>query len=571
MNEKKMEKTEEKIIEKFYRQQEILSEISLELNSLDDFDNRINNVLSKIGKHVDVSRVYIFEDRPDGRSTDNTFEWCNSEVVPQMDELQDIPYSMIPNWKKILMENGRVYSENIAELPKDIRAILEPQEILSIIVYPLFKNGKFFGFIGFDECTNFRKWPKSDLELLRTISGIIANTFRRRDIEEELKREKEVAERASMIKAQFLSTMSHEIRTPMNAVIGMTYLLMQENPKPEQLHNLKILKFSAQNLLGIINDILDFSKIEAGKINLEEEDVFLRDLVDGIIYSFTAKTREKGIYIKAHMDDDLPEVILGDQIRITQILNNLVSNAVKFTEKGGVDLYIELINKKDQQVELEFSVRDTGIGIPKSFHESIFEEFTQADLNTTRLYGGTGLGLAITNKLLKLYNSKVHLESEPGKGSEFSFRIITSAVNRKQEKKERIEEEISENALAGVRILVVEDNKVNQMVARKFLEKWNTKPDFAEHGGIAMKMLEQNTYDLVLMDLQMPEMDGYETTRAIRGSEASHSGIPIIALSASAMLQIRQKALDSGMNDFVIKPFKPAELFNKILRLVKLS
>jgi len=556
-------------IEKLLLQQEILSDIAIELNSLDHFDIRINNTLKRIGQHTDVSRVYIFEDQSDGLATDNTFEWCNTGIEPQLDQLKDIPYEIIPSWKKILFEKGRVYSENISQLPQDIRGVLEPQGIISIIVYPLYKNGVFFGFIGFDECIKIRKWSRSELELLRTISAIIANTFGRRDVETELVSAKENAEKASMAKAQFLSTMSHEIRTPMNAVIGLTYLLLQEDPKPEQLQNLKILKFSAENLLGIINDILDFSKIEAGKITLEEEDIVIRDLLDGIIYSFSPKTLEKGISLTATIDENVPEVILSDQLRLSQILNNLLSNAVKFTSTGGITIEIKQKKKHRNTEEIEFRIIDTGIGIHESKHKSIFNEFTQADNNTTRLFGGTGLGLAITSKLLELFNSKIELWSKPGEGSIFSFTLHLKTGIRSIEKKVKFENIDDFTLLTGRRILVVEDNKVNQIIAQKFLKQWGINITIAENGKEALKKLELDNFELILMDLQMPEMDGYETTRRIRSSNTSYQNIPIIALSASAMLQIRDKALVIGMNDFVTKPFNPNELYAKMLNLLE--
>lgn len=554
--------------EKLLKQLEILSEIAIELNSTDHFEKRINNTLKKIGQHTDVSRVYIFEDTSEGLETNNTFEWCNTGIEPQIEQLQEVPYEIIPSWKAILIEKGLVYSENISELPQDIRNVLEPQRILSIVVYPLFKNGRFFGFVGFDECTKIRKWERSELELLKTISGIIANTFSRCDVENELVLARENAERASLVKAQFLSTMSHEIRTPMNAVIGLSHLLLQENPSPEQVQNLKILKFSAENLLGIINDILDYSKIESGKITLEEEDIVIRDLVEGLLYSFSPKTNEKNIVLKSEIDDEVPEVILTDQLRLAQILNNLVSNAVKFTNKGSIILEIKNRKKHSSFDELEFSVKDTGIGIPESVHESIFEEFTQADSKTTRLYGGTGLGLAITKRLLKLFDSKIELWSKPGEGSRFSFILKVKTGLRKIEKKINFEDITDFSLLTGKQILVVEDNKINQIIVRKFLLQWGTKIDIAENGQEALDKLEQKPFDLILMDLQMPVMDGYEATMRIKNTASPYQKTPIIALSASAMLQIRDKALRIGMADFVTKPFNPNELYVKMVRQI---
>lgn len=556
------------LAEKLLKRLEILSEIAIELNSLDDFEKRISNTLKKIGQHTGVSRAYIFEDALDGTSTNNTFEWCNEGIAPQIDQLQEVPYSLLPNWKAFLFKHGMIYSENISELPQDIRNVLEPQGIISILVYPLYKNGLFFGFVGFDECARKRSWERSELELLKTISGIIANTFGRRDIENQLMIAKEKAEKASLAKAQFLSTMSHEIRTPMNAVIGLSHLLLQENPSPEQVQNLRILKISAENLLGIINDILDFSKIESGKIALEEEDVVIRDLVEGILYSFSLKTVEKGVQLNSIIHDDVPEVILTDQLRLSQILNNLVSNAVKFTTKGSVEVEIRKKQSHPNFEEIEFIVKDTGIGIPESKHQSIFEEFTQADSNTTRLYGGTGLGLAITKKLLKLFKSKIELWSKPGEGSVFSFVIKVKTGIRKVEKKINYEDVNDFTLLNEKRILVVEDNKINQIIVRKFLTQWGTVIDIAENGKEALEKLKNQSYHLILMDLQMPVMDGYEATKEIRKSDSSFRSIPIIALSASAMLQIRDRALKIGMNDFVTKPFNPNELYVKMVRQI---
>lgn len=558
----------DKTSEKLFKQLEILSEIAIELNSTECFEKRINNTLATIGRHTGVSRVYIFEDATEGLVSNNTFEWCNSGIEPQMNQLQEVPYEIIPSWKVILLEKGLIYSENISELPQDIRYILEPQGIISIVVYPLFKNGRYFGFVGFDECAKTRKWERSELELIKTISGIIANTFGRRDVENELVIARENAERASLVKAQFLSTMSHEIRTPMNAVIGLSHLLLQDNPSPEQVQNLKILKFSAENLLGIINDILDYSKIESGKIILEEEDIVVRDMVEGLLYSFSYKTIEKGIALKSKIDEEVPEVILTDQLRLAQVLNNLVSNAVKFTNKGSIILEIKNRKKHSSYDELEFCVKDTGIGIPESVHESIFEEFTQADSKTTRLYGGTGLGLAITKRLLKLFDSKIELWSKPGEGSRFSFILKVKTGLRKIEKKINYADITDFTLLTGKQILVVEDNKINQIIVRKFLLQWGTQIDIAENGQEALDKLEQKPFDLILMDLQMPVMDGYEATTRIKNTASTYQKTPIIALSASAMLQIRDRALKIGMNDFVTKPFNPNELYVKMVKQI---
>jgi len=382
---------------------------------------------------------------------------------------------------------------------------------------------------------------------------------------EELELAKNLAEEATKAKSQFLSVMSHEIRTPMNAVIGVTHLLMRDNPRPDQLEDLKILKFSAENLLGLINDILDLNKIEAGKLVIESIDFNLKSLAEGVRSSMLHKASEKGIFIDFSYDENLPLFFLSDPLRISQILNNLLSNAIKFTKTGGVTMRIRHNGMVDSSVAVAFSVSDTGIGIPEEMHERIFGEFTQASSETSRKYGGTGLGLAITGKLLEMFGSTIQLESEPGKGSLFSFviHLKEGLVNRNTASSPLPEKE--DQHFNGQRILLVEDNKINELIARKFMEDWNLKVDSAGNGLEAIEKLNQGNFHLILMDLQMPEMDGYMTASIIRGrGHEPFISIPIIALTASSKSEVQEKIVLAGMNDFVSKPFNPDELFGKL-------
>lgn len=393
-----------------------------------------------------------------------------------------------------------------------------------------------------------------------------------RDITELIKTKK-AAEQASKLKAEFLSTMSHEIRTPLNAVIGMAHLLMEENPSDSQLQYINTLQLSANNLLSLINDILDFNKIEAQKIEMEKSEFNLSELVRNTTKSLEMKALEKGLLFHLEVDQKIPELVKGDPTRINQILINLLSNAIKFTEKGHVTTRLTLQGISQNKASILFEVTDTGIGIKKENHSIIFDQFTQANNETTRLYGGTGLGLSITRKLLQLMNSDIHLRSELGEGSCFYFQLDLDTSNSTV-MMEQLPKSLEHNiptvtSFDKKSILIVEDNEINAFLVSKFIKKWGMNYQIVENGKQAVNAVEENNFDLILMDLQMPEMNGFEATSIIRGlKDIRKAETPIVALTAQAQSDIKSRVFKTGFNDFIPKPFDPDNLYEKILQLV---
>ncbi len=380
-----------------------------------------------------------------------------------------------------------------------------------------------------------------------------------------LKQAKLEAEEGLKAKNEFLSTMSHEIRTPLNSILGMTHLILRDNPRTEQKEQLNVLLFSANNLLAIVNDILDYNKIEAGKVNFEAIETDIRNVAKNIIFGLRSSAEDKGIELRLQIDPALQHTILGDPTRIGQVITNLVNNAIKFTRKGYVLLDIKVASQTSTSINLTIRVEDTGIGIAQEKQKLIFEQFTQADTSTSRNFGGTGLGLAICKKLLELQGTTLHLISEHGAGSVFYFtqtfpKII--AVEKKIEQNVNQVPTEESKPLTGISILLVEDNEVNILVAKTFLERWGAQIDVAVNGLEALNMVDESKHRLVLMDMHMPVMDGYEATKKMRDRGIR---IPIVALTASLAREVTERINETGINEIVVKPFVPDELFRIIL------
>lgn len=418
-----------------------------------------------------------------------------------------------------------------------------------------------FKFLCADKSYRYLEFNSINLKHKGGVEGLILDcrdiTQRKKDAEELL--------RAQKAKEQFLANMSHEIRTPINGIAGMINLLSETSDESDKEQYLNAIKNSTENLKVIINDILDLSVIESGKLKFEEIGFNIRYQLAAVLDTFLYQSKAKGIELKYEVSKEADEVFLGDPARLNQILINLISNALKFTHVGEITIEVSVKENISQGKLVEFKVQDTGVGIPEEKIKNIFESFTQADASVTRRYGGTGLGLTIVKELIELLSGEISVESQENVGTAFTF-IIPYKVGAKKDlvrPKTLDFGKTLDHSLKGVKILLVEDNEVNRLYANSILNKWQCKVDVADNGHTAVEKIRKSSFDIILMDVQMPIMDGYEATRSIRKID-SKKNVPIIALTANAIKGDIDKCLAAGMNDYLSKPFHPEALFQII-------
>jgi PAS domain S-box-containing protein len=654
-------------------QQKILSQVSMIFNSLNGFSQKVNEALQTIGAFINVSRVYIFENDIDDNYTSMKFEWCNEDVKSSLDEMQSYSYDNIPSWKQRLLDDEIIFSDDITDLPEDVKDKLIPKKIKSIIGLPLIVGNRQIGFIGVDECCEYRTWLMSEIALLKNIGNIISNAYQHRldklsirsneketraiidsipdiifqldengifqswkgsnedafiipseeivgrsifdifpielsekiqiaikeciangkflleyklevndrlreyesrfvkinskqvvsivrDVTEQKEQETLLkqaitdAVHASEAKSEFLANVSHEIRTPMNAILGFSEVLLEKIENPLYKRHLKTILSSGRTLLSLINDILDLSKIEAGKMEIAYEPMQFDTLLYEIRQLFNQKVVNKNIALEILVDKTVPRFIMMDEVRLHQILFNLVGNAIKFTESGYIYVVASASKGKDlQHVNLNIHVEDTGIGIKEDQKDLIFEAFSQQSGQSNRKYEGTGLGLAITRKLIDKLGGNLSVESKLGKGSTFIIELkdITIVNNIKEDNIGKHEDD-SLIIFSPATVMIVDDIDYNIMIIKSMVDDDNIRFIEANSGEEALELLETERPDMVFMDLRMGGISGFQTTEIIKSNDSIRD-IPIVAFTASVMQNtiFKIKGLFDG---FIRKP-----------------
>ncbi len=544
--------------------QEILFNISTSALKQFDIKDLYPTIVSELGKIWDTNNFYIALYDKESNTISLPFFSDEKDSFNEVPAKGTITSWVIRNNRSVLLtETDLIKMEEAGE----VDMVGTPCKVWMGV--PLRVDDKIIGVIVLQDYNSEDKFSNEDLNVLDFIANQIATAIQRRTMLDNLISARQKAEEAAQSKQTFMSTMSHEIRTPLNEVIGIANLLMQGNPREDQMELIKTLRFSANHLISLVNDVLDYSKMESGKIVFERTQFDFTDFLEEINRSYTFRAKEKKLEFTVIRDPKLPDIVFGDPIRLNQILSNLLSNALKFTLKGGIEVNVRELMRTGNQSNIEFRITDTGIGIQNEKLNDIFDSFTQASPDTTRRFGGTGLGLAICKKLVELQGGKISADSELNVGSSFTFNLILTVSEEKIMGKATKSGD-SQKDLTGKKILVAEDNKINFFVVNKFLSGWGMIVTHVENGLLAVERVKEEEFDMILMDLHMPVMDGIEATRIIRGSENPQiKDIPIVALTAAIMSENYDKIDDLKINEYVLKPFKPQDLYDKILRHIR--
>ena len=545
--------------------QGLLMKIATEYINLDvrDSEAQINSSLELIGRYAEADRAYIFDYDWDKNTCSNTFEWCNEGTKPELENLQEVPLEMVPQWVATHKEKQFMYVENVSKLPDGdgMKEILAPQGIQTLIALPIFFEDNIYGFVGFDYVHELRDLTGNEISLLLLFAQILANLKNRALLEQNLILAKDRAEQASKYKSQFLANMSHEIRTPLNGVIGFTHLLLKTPLSHVQKQYAENANISGKSLLGIINDILDFSKIEAGKLDLEFIEHNIYEIANSSIDIIKFQASQKLLELILNIPPDLPRIMVLDPIRLKQVIINLLSNAVKFTEDGEVELKIQFDRKTEHSGLLQIEVRDTGIGISEAQQKKLFQAFSQADSSTTRRYGGSGLGLTISNLLVNKMGGDIVLSSKVGEGSSFKFEFEVDY--RDLQSNEQIELDLQ-------KVLILDDNANNITVLEENLKFWGVPYVSTQNPYEALSiLLSDPSIDLGIIDYHMPDVDGIEVIMNIRNELGlEKERLKLILLHSSTDTELLRKFYKKFDISFgLLKPVKSDELFSFLVNI----
>jgi two-component system, sensor histidine kinase and response regulator len=560
----------EKALKKRLAYEKMVADISTLAVMVEDLGAFMDSSLSIMAGSLDVSRLFVDSYHQQNETLDTAFEWKADGYPSAKVYFRNIPAYYF-KWVVDATRNNKIVNiTDINDLPDGPgKNILEAGEIKSFLAVPLFLKDAYYGYMGFSECRRPRIWLDEDINILRTISHIIRRVFKSKQLEEELKAAKQMAEAGTMAKSEFLANMSHEIRTPMNGIIAATDLLLGQEFPDRSRHFLKIIYNSAHSLLGIINDILDFSKIEAGKLNLERAPFRLDDVLERVCDVFASHAASKGIEIVVDVDPDIPNALIGDSLRLQQVFTNLISNAIKFTKKGdvvikgGIDYQDAAANPGSDQIRLTFSIKDTGVGIAPGARRRLFQPFIQLDATSTRKYGGTGLGLCICKQLVEMMGGIIWVDSRVGEGSTFTFTALFGRQAAVEEPRMKLP-----TVLKDPHVLLVDDCEESRSVLEKMLNGFGLSVSSVSSGEDALKTLSGEkedgpAVDLVVLDWLMPGMDGIETTRIIR--EELKLALPIIMMTAFSQERVKRDAFRKGVNSFLAKPLSATTLYHAIL------
>jgi signal transduction histidine kinase/ActR/RegA family two-component response regulator len=586
-----LEMTRTQMLEKSALEKLIIS-ISIELMqaSLENVDHVIVKALESTACFVGANRGYVFTYDWAMRSCDNTHEWCDSDTEPQKDSLQNIPIEDLTLW---VTSHKRglpfITSSVLARPPGDpLRAILEPQGVLSLATFPILLDGECFGFLGFDSVKQERYYTEIEISLLELLAQLVANSERRRRREQELlaalnsaqsaraaaESMVEIAKDASEAKSRFVATISHEIRTPLHVILGMSELLSSGTLTQLQTSQLATLDSAGKNLHALIDDVLELSRIEGGNLQIKSAPIRMQSFLSTIASIIRPLAAKKKLALDVCTEDASDVLVLSDEVKLKQIILNLAENAIKYTDLGRVRIMVNLLpgnstRNGNRKAKLVVRVEDTGIGIEKNFLPKLHEPFFRVSERNANLRGGTGLGLSIVHNLLQAMDGVMNIESTPGKGSVFSVSLpcLITSEDQQRELESRLSPSRNiEHQLGDIRILLAEDNVMNQQLVKAHLGSLGVRLDIAETGEDAISMAAENQYDIILMDCQMPVLDGFQATQAIRAlplTAVDHQPV-ILAVTANSVRHDKERCLRAGMDGFLSKPFSKQQLIQAI-------